>query len=383
MKSNLCRAFFFDLCVLVLCCVKHIDGRNKYLLKFLCQRPFLYRRIERCKEIFPCLANDAIQSNSDLQNAIKNVPPFRQGNPITVLNICNDHIKILPTFETNPATDCGTHSDARRFDYFGFKIEYQSIRLQCKSSKSFCIFDAQNQESGIFYLNNATLLLNGFHLVNGGGISHTAGGAILMTNFSTLDTNDTDFINNSAECGGAIKSDDSRIGINNNTGTLEMARSNRFDRDAELPKSSGNDYSANFIQNKAKSGGAIYSSNTIITGSSILFDQNEASQFGGALGLHRKCTAALNNVKFSNNYAAGDGGAIHTTMISNLDEEDVGGGLVTLDRIDFVQNTARNHVSCFQRIKQMLAFKTKLNFCLLLYHIFFDIEFSNRYSYRI
>lgn len=374
MKSNIGSVFISNLCVLLLyftcTAVPAIEGRRGRFLNVLCKRSFFHRRIERCKELFPCDGDNAIRSASDLQTAIENAPPYRQGYPITTINVCSEYISVPATFVVKPAS----RNNGIEFDKFGFKISFQNMKLQCRASTSIdlngrCILDASDQGTSIFYLNNATLDVNGFHLMNGGSIDHTAGGAVFMTNSSTLLINNVAFSNNTAIRGGVIFSNNTeslepnRIVIGDPsafTSTKNRASSlinneNRFSLRSPIQgrqEDVNNEYNIDFLQNKAKSGGAIYSSNTIVSGSNVRFVQNEASQFGGALDLHRKSSAALSNVMFYNNYAAGDGGAIHTTTTTNSDgddddddeDDDNFGGLVTLDRIVFVQNAARNHV---------------------------------------
>lgn len=310
-----------------------------FFIRLLC-RLRIFRSIEFCRNKLPPETNvpttspitfgAIIDTASELQSAFDKVPTTittsnNANDPGTVIEIWHDRIVVPPMFDI-PVVSCRGDTMVK-INQFGFRIESKNIHLICKIKTTIdadgnCILDATNG-GGIFYLNNAQFRLTGFTLTNGGNILHTAGAAFYETNRTSLTLTNVTISNNVAKCGGPIYS--------NNTESIERASSAAGDKKEMISL-----YNTKFIGNKALYGGAIYASNTILTGYNTVFDSNQAGLLGGAVALNAGCNTTFQNTTFTNNYSGGSGGAVHTSGIN---------GNATFIQSIFRSNSGRNYVS--------------------------------------
>ncbi len=165
------------------------------------------------------------------------------------------------------------------------------------------------------------------------GFVDPKGGAIALTDFSSLDVNGTDFTGNIAGAGGAIfTSRNIATEIKNGSFTLNEA----VKTGGGAISYSGNEGTVGIFTNlevinnfAAINGGGIVTSTPVeISGS--LFEENTTNQDGGAIILGDDSTISDNTI-FKTNFAGRNGGAVYLNR-----------GIHTFDELEFIENEAGN-----------------------------------------
>lgn len=185
--------------------------------------------------------------------------------------------------------------------------------------------DTKNEDGPAIYMTGGTLnILDGATIEN--NISNTQGGVIQAYNGTTVNISGGTFKNNKSN-----KSDGGAIAA---YGTLNITGGTFEDNEAKKTGGAiiiGKNHSANisnatFKNNKASTGGAIYSLQEI-NASNLTFEGNEAN-WGGAIFASKG--VELNNATFNENIAKKQGGAIYASQG------------VELNNVTFTENTAEN-----------------------------------------
>lgn len=147
------------------------------------------------------------------------------------------------------------------------------------------------------------------------------GGALHLRQESTFTaTRDVVFLNNSAQFGGAILADDSRVIFQSNNDTANIMNQNTAEfSGGAIALLNGSELSIEddfqFVENTAttESGGAVFSQDSVIfitpgVHTQVLFEQNSSGLAGGALAVNAGSTATIFDTSFINN-TSGTGGA--------------------------------------------------------------------------
>ena len=162
--------------------------------------------------------------------------------------------------------------------------------------------DAQGQgTTGIFIVNDATLILENLKIIN--GKSEYEGGAITAYKAKLTLINTTLQNNNANKYGGAIYANNAKVTLINTT----------------LQNNTANDY-----------GGAIYTENSNITITTSALQNNNANKYGGAIDARYYSQVNITNSTLQNNTATYYGGAIYAEA----------GSVLNVDYCLFQENTA-------------------------------------------
>lgn len=277
-----------------------------------------------------------------LQSAIASVP-VGTNIPLTMIKICH------PILYTANITSWTTHLPT--FDSYAFDISDRNIALSCNVTSSMptnitdplCVIDGINTNNGLFVGSRTNMTVSGISFRNGGSpktYEHTNGGAFHIYNQSTLIVNGTSlFEQNTAFYGGAVAIDKSSTLI------LKDDRSTLFGSivtESDVVTNS----TIRFQYNYAWSGGAIHgtASSTIVSSSKnpVLFRNNTALRYAGAIYISCNSYATFNNDGFYNNRCHTDGGVFAINQQTNLS--------LTGSFVD--SNTAGHQVSTKQTNKQ-------------------------------